>query len=324
MNRNIFVPFLLIWLAIACNAPEKSQNKVTTATLNGPSAMAMIKMIDDKPIVDGIQLDFIIKNEPNHVRAMMLNNEIDFALLPTTMAALLYNRNQAYILAAIPVWGTLYLFGSDSTVREWEDLKGKKISLMARGMTPDIMFRYLAEKNGLDPSKDMELDYSFPSHIELANAVSAGIVKIGVISEPLVSLVMQKNRKVHPILDFNEEWIRIFGNDVPFAQTALLVKKTYAREHPRIVNAYLDKLEKSINWVNANPALAAELIVKYGILPEKKLAMEAIPFSNLRFVRAWETRQGIDEYLRVFYNYSPLILGGTLPDEKFYFKSGEL
>ena len=191
---------------------------------------------------------------------------------------------------------------------------------MARGMTPDIMFRFLAERNGLNPDKDIELDYSFPTHIELANAVSAGIVKIGVISEPMVSLVMEKNSNVFPILDFNEEWIKIFGEEVPFAQTALLVKKSYANAHPTIVNSYLKKLHESIDWVNENPEEAAKLIVKYKILPDEKMAIHAIPLSNLKFMPVWEVRKGINEYFRVFYNFSPLILGGTLPDEKFYYK----
>jgi NitT/TauT family transport system substrate-binding protein len=188
-------------------------------------------------------------------------------------------------------------------------------------MTPDIMFRYLAQRNGLDPDKDMELDYSFPTHIELANAVSAGIVKIGVISEPLVSLVMKKNNKVFPILDFNEEWNKSFGEEVPFAQTALVVKKSYAEAHPTIVNSYLKKLHESIDWVNENPKEAAKLIVKYKILPDEKLAMDAIPLSNLKFMPVWEVREGINEYFKVFYNFSPLILGGKLPDEKFYYES---
>ncbi len=188
-------------------------------------------------------------------------------------------------------------------------------------MTPDIMFRFLAERNGLDPDKDIELDYSFPTHIELANAVSAGIIKIGVISEPLVSLVMEKNSKVFPILDFNEEWNKVFGEKVPFAQTALVVKKSYAEAHPTIVNSYLKKLHESINWVNENPEEAAKLIVKYKILPDEKIARDAIPLSNLKFISGWEVREGINEYFSVFYNFSPLILGGKLPDEKFYYES---
>ncbi|MFW5645288.1 MAG: ABC transporter substrate-binding protein, partial [Bacteroidota bacterium] len=243
-----------------------------------------------------------------------------FAVLPSTLGALVYNKTGNYILAGIPVWGTLYLFGSDTSITTWEDLKGKKVSLMGRGMTPDIMFRFLAEQNGLNPDRDMELDYSFPTHIELANAIAAGVSKLGVISEPLVSLVMARNPNIQPLINFNREWIRLFGPDIPFAQTALLVHHEFAENHPELVDDYLQKLDMSIQRVNHQPEEAAKLIVKHNILPDKSIAKRSIPRSNLHLSYAGEEIKGIHEYFKVFYNFNPLILGGKLPDEEFYYK----
>jgi NitT/TauT family transport system substrate-binding protein len=323
LNASRLAFLVLLMVFSGCNRGTKTAPEVTTvttATLNGPSGMAFIKMIEEKPRLDSlVTTDFLIKNEPNQVRALMFREEIDFAVLPSTMGALLYNTSGSYILAAIPVWGTLYLFGRDTTIKTWKDLKNKKVSLMARGMTPDIVFRYLAEKNGLDPDRDMQLDYSFPTHIELSNAIAAGRSQLGVISEPLVSLVMMQNTQVFPILDFNEEWIKLFGEEIPFAQTALLVRKKFAEENPELVDNYLALLEESVNWVNANPEAAAELIVKHGILPEVQTAMESIPRCNLGFSEAGPEMMGIKQYFEVFNNYSPLVLGGKIPDENFFY-----
>jgi NitT/TauT family transport system substrate-binding protein len=191
---------------------------------------------------------------------------------------------------------------------------------MGKGMTPDVMFRFLAKENGLDPDKDIITDYSFPTHIELANAIAAGVSELGVISEPLVSMVMQKNPRVRSIINFNDEWIKIFGDAVPFAQTALLVHKDLAEESPALVGKYLRELETSINFVNANIPEASVLIEKYGILPDRELARRSIPLCNLRFTEAWKEKEGIEEYLKVFFNFNPLSIGGKLPDESFYYK----
>ena len=293
---------------------------ILTATLKGPSAMAMIHMIESTDSLGDYPTEFVIKNEPRQVQAMMLEEAVEFAVLPSTLGVLLYNKTGNYILAGIPVWGTLYLFGSDTTINTWKDLKGKKVSLMGRGMTPDIMFRYLAEQNGLDPDRDIELDYSFPTHIELANAISAGVSKLGVISEPMVSLVMARNPSVKPLINFNREWIEFFGTDIPFAQTALLVHHDFAIDHPEIVNDYLEELNRSIQKVNNFPHEAAELIVKHNILPNTSIAAKSISRSNLHLSYAREEMNGIHEYFKVFYNFNPLILGGKLPDEEFYFK----
>ncbi len=78
---------------------------------------------------------------------------------------------------------------------------------------------------------------------------------------------MEKNPSVRPLIDFNQAWIELFGDSVPFAQTALLVKKQFADEHPAQVSRYLSELKKSISWVNAHPDSAAQLMVKYRYSP---------------------------------------------------------
>ena len=318
--KRYLIPCLIILFIVSCNQHKKTP-AIITATLNGPSAMAMIRMIEEKPFIEGnIPTEYIIKNEPGQVRAMLLEGKIDFAMVPSTMAALLYNKEKKYILAAIPVWGTLYLFGTDTSIHTWKDLKGKKISLMARGMSPDIVFRYLAIRNGLDPEKDMLLDYSFPSHIELANAIAAEVSDLGVISEPLVTLVMQKNTSVRPLMDLNAEWQNNFGDSIPFPQTALLVKRELAEKSPSLVDEYLSLLRESIEWVNQNPSDASVLIVKHNILPDTLSALNSIPRCNLKYSDAYQEIAGIKEYLKVFYIFNPMIIGGKMPDEKFFYK----
>ena len=308
-------------LAASCSSPEKEKNTILTATLKGPSAMAMISMIENKPVLGNkYRTVFEIKNEPNQVKVMIMEGIPDFAVVPTTMAALLYNKGQDYLLAAIPVWGTLYLFGSDTSIHSWEGIKGKRVSLMAKGNTPDVLFRYLANANGIDPEKDMQLDYSFPGHIELANAIASEITDLGVISEPMVSLVQQKNPKVRPLMDMNMEWEKVFGDSIPLAQTALLVKKEFAARYPQLVEEYLLKLEESIAWVNKNPNPAGALIKKYNVLPDSSLAVMSIPRCNIKFATAAQEKEGIQEYLKVFYTFNPLIIGGKLPDEEFFYQ----
>ena len=315
---RILIPILVLILA-ACNSSTKTQNQqqVTIATLKGPSSMGMIRMIDSLANAESKEFKVVILNEPIQVRKMMIDGTADFAILPTTMAAILYNKGLEYRLIAIPVWGTLYLFGSDSTIRSWSDLKGKKVNVMAKGMTPDVLFRYLLEKNGVDPDNDLTLDYSFPTHIDLANAVAAGQAKIGVISEPLVSLVMQRNKEVRPIFDLNTEWEKILNT--PIAQTALIAKKSLIEKNPQLVEQFIASYQKSTQWVNSNPDSAAALIVKYEILPNIEVARNAIPRSNLKFVRAKSEMEQIGKYLTIFYQMNPEIIGGKVPDESFYY-----
>ena len=306
----------LLLLLVRCKSGPTSEATITIATLKGPSSMGLIKMIDslskDKDQVFNIE----ILNEPIQVRKMVIDGTADFAILPTNMAAILYNRGLEYKLLAIPVWGTLYLFGNDTTINTWNELKGKRIHIMAKGMTPDILFRYLLQKNGIDPNKDLTLDYRFPTHIDLANAVAAGQADLAVISEPLVSLVMHRNKQVLPIFNLNEQWERF--QEGPIAQTALIGKRSLIKTNPKLVEEVLSNYLKSTQWVNQNPDSAAVLIVKHGILPNISVAKNAIPRSNLNFVKADTIISTIENYLWVFYQINPDVIGGKLPDENFY------
>jgi len=320
MQYKFFLPILFLYFFADCRnpAPDGSARvPYKFVTLKGPSAMGMIRLIDSITQTTEANIQIDILNEPIQVRKMMLDGTADFAILPTTMSAILYNKGLDYRLIAIPVWGTLYLLGKDTTLTRWENLTHKQVHVMARGMTPDVLFRSLLLKNGISPDADVKLDYRFPTHIDLANAVVAGRAELGVVSEPLVSLVMHKNKNIHLLFDLNDEWEKQQG--IPLAQTAFIGKGSLIQEKPKLVEQVISAYEKSTRWVNQNPDSAAVLIVKYNILPDSEVARNAIPRSNLHFVRARNIQTQIAEYLKVFYDINPEIIGGKLPDESFFY-----
>ena len=308
----------ILLMAEGCkNTSRKQENPLRVITLKGPSAISMVQMIDQMQYMNETPLTFQIKTEPIHVTPLLYQKKADFAVVPTNMASILYNKDVPYQLAAVPVWGTLYLFGQD-TLKNWQELKGKKIHLMAKGMTPDVMFRYLLEQHQIDPRTDVELDYSFPTHIELANAIASGKASMGVISEPMVSMVMEKNKHVHSIFSLNDEWKKVTNTEIP--QTALLVSKKIASQHPEKVNQFLQEYRKSIQWVNEHAKEAGSLIVKHRIMNNEHAAIQSIPRCNMHYESAWDIKENINHYLEIFYRMNPDIIGGKLPDENFYYQ----
>lgn len=320
MRGNILIILILLLPCLGCrnsHSTGEKETSVTIASLNGPSSMGLIRLIDSINNAGNRDLIVEIVDEPLQVRKMMLDGSADFAVLPTTMAAILYNKGLRYRLVGIPVWGTLYLIGQDTAITSWSDLKNRRVNVMARGMTPDVLFSYLLDKNGIDPKNDIDLDYSFPTHIDLANAVVAGQAELGVLSEPMVSIVMEKNRNLHIILDLNEEWDKLYG--VPLAQTAFLASEKILAADSKIVEEIINAWERSDRWVKSNPDSASVLIARYDILPDNVIAYKSIPRSNLDFKRAHDIRADIEEYLKVFYEMNPDIIGGKMPDENFIY-----
>lgn len=321
MLKRLSYSIIIILLLYGCGTRtgNRANGRVyTIATLKGPSSMGMIRMIDSLHHGTGLAVEVKILNEPLQVRKMMLDGTADFAILPMTMAAIMYNKGLKYKLIGVPVWGTLYLVGQEGGVTRWEELKNRRIYVMARGMTPDVLFRYLLLKNNLNPDNDVTLDYSFPTHIDLANAVAAGQAGLAVVSEPLATLVIQRNKAVKQIFNLEKEWSRFENFEI--AETAFLGKESVVQSDCNIVEAIISAYAFSTGWVNQYPDSAALLMVKHGILPDHDVAVRAIPGSNLKFVRADEVKNEIEDYLNVFYNLNPDIVGGKIPDENFIYR----
>ena len=80
MKTNILFIVLILILS-SCNKSKES-DRITIATLKGPSAMGMIKMIDSLSNTKSSNIDITIYNEPMQVRKLILDGKVDIAVLP--------------------------------------------------------------------------------------------------------------------------------------------------------------------------------------------------------------------------------------------------
>ncbi|MCK5821778.1 MAG: ABC transporter substrate-binding protein [Bacteroidales bacterium] len=297
---------------------NNNQDQIRILSLKGPSAITMLNMMEKTSSIDGKQIDYQIFAEPTRIRSILLQEEAEFAFLPTNMAAILYNKELPYQVVMIPVWGTLYLCGNTKYIKTIKDLNGQRVFSMARGLNPDIIFRYLLEQNGLTPDEDITIDYSFPTHIDLANAVAAGLAPLAVLSEPQMSLVLKKNPDIKILVDLNNEWKKSHVSGIP--QTALIAHKSLIRDQAQLLERIIREISASCNSANNNPDKTAGLCVKYNILPDKDAALKAIPRCNILPVTGENILDPLNTYLQVFYTFNPLSIGEQLPDENFIFK----
>ena len=98
MPRCLLISLLLL---LASCVRVDDNDDVVIVFLLGPSSLGMLRVIDS--------INVPVLNEPLQVRKMMLDGSADFAVLPSNMAALLYNKGVDYRLVAVSTWGTLYL-----------------------------------------------------------------------------------------------------------------------------------------------------------------------------------------------------------------------
>jgi NitT/TauT family transport system substrate-binding protein len=291
---------------------------VRAAVFKGPSGFGMIRLFEEKPeLGENVKTELSVLPTPQEMVARVAGGELDFAVFPSNMAAKLYTKGPGYKLGAVTGMGLLSVVSSDSSIKEWADLKGRTVKSIGKGATPDYLFRYLLKENGLEPGTDVTLDFSVKAAPQLAQLVIGGKAETAVLPEPFVTMVRLKSENAGPVLSFQESWKKVQGTEQSYPITVVVVKPQFAEQHPEVVGRFLSAYRDSIQWVNANPSDAAQLIGEYGVLPSN-LAEPAIPHTNLRFIPAQEARPLMESYLEVLLDFNPAAVGGKLPDDQFY------
>ena len=267
------------------------------------------------------EVNFATYKSPDQVRAGVTSGELHVAAVPTYLAANLYNRGLDVRLINVNVWGILHVMTADEGLKSWADLAGKTVAVPFKGDMPDLVFRYLAQHNGLDLEKGAKVQYvSAPT--EAMQLLLAGKADAAVLHEPVATAAQMqgqlKGMKVRAMMDLQQEWAKATGRKAEIPQAGVMVTGALVKSHPEVVQAIQDGLKTSVNWVVQNPGAAAELGTQY--LGELKAPVieKSLGRTPLKWVPATEARADLEFFFGRLMELSPDIVGGGLPAEAFY------
>ena len=74
--------------------------------------------------------------------------------------------------------------------------------------------------------------------------------------------------------------------------------------------------------VNAYETEAMQQLLEeagYEIVPKEPIAQKALPECNITFISGADMKAKVSGYLKVLYDQNPEAVGGTLPDDAFYY-----
>ena len=179
---------------------------IKAAALKGPSGIGMIHLFEEPPETDEKAVfSFSVAAGPDILVSQILKKEVDIASLPVNVAANLYAKGSDYVLGAVTGYGLLYCVTSRDDIGSIRDLKGKTVFSVGKGATPEYVFAFLLEKEGLVPGRDCIINYSM-NQIELTKTLIAGKRDIALLPEPFVTMVLKGNKNFSIALDLQEEW----------------------------------------------------------------------------------------------------------------------
>ena len=266
---------------------------------------------------EGYETSFEVVTSPDVMGARLISGEADIAIVPTNLGARLYNQDVPVQLAGVVVWGILYVVSSEP-LDGWDDLRGREIGMLGRGLTPDVVFRHVAQENGLDPDTDLTLRYVNAS-TELAPNFLSGTIDLSMMPEPMLTMVLQRSPDAVVAFDLQEEWAAVSDSGRSFPQAALVVSQNLVQEHPQYVETFIETFAEGVRRAVGNPDRTAEYAAAMMPQLSAEVINAAMPRINLEFVDAQTARPAVEEYFSVLMEYTPQATGGSLPEDGFYY-----
>lgn len=298
------------------DAPETNYErevKTKIAALNGPTGLGLAEIKADRSYAYDVEY----YSDPQEVGPLLIKGEVDIAALPLNMAANLYKKTDGKIkMLAINTLGVLHVLSRDDSIKSIADLKGKTVYSSGQGATPEYIVNYILRKNGLEPGKDVTIEYK-TAHNELATLAVEGSVDICILPEPFASKVLAKNESYKRVLDLTAEWGKV--SSAKLAQGCLVARADYIEQNPEIIKEFMSFYEASVNFVNNENNAGAVFLAKNGYFDTPQLAADTIPNCNIVFITGEEMKKTATENFTVLFEANPASVGGEIPADALYY-----
>ena len=316
MKKLISVLLLLCMLTVLLALPVQAEEAtIQVGALTGPTAMGMVKLLSDG---EGTYEPTIL-GAADELMPLILQGKVDIASVPANLASTIYNKTDGGVqVLAVNVLGVLYISEFNTQeLNSLEDLKGKTIYATGKGSTPEYFLRYVLTQNGIDPDKDVTVEWkSEPSEVvALLNAEQKGIA---MLPQPYVTAAAtQLGEGFRVALSLSDEWANL-DNGTLCTTAVVMARSEFVEANPEAVEAFLAEFDASVQWVNENVDEAAALCGEYEII-KAPVAQKAIPQCNIVCITGEQMKQALSGCLGVIFDQNPKAVGGALPGDDFYY-----
>ncbi|MBQ8508814.1 MAG: ABC transporter substrate-binding protein [Clostridia bacterium] len=310
----VILTAVLALTAVSCGSAAPAD--INVAVIKGPTGVGMASLMDKNAKGEAANnYTFTLASAPDEVVAKFAT-EIDIAAVPTNLAATLYKKMGGNVrILAVNTLGVLSMLENGESVKTVADLKGKTIYTSGQGANPEYILRYVLEGNGIDPDKDVTIEF-VGTNDELVAALVSGKAQIAMVPEPAATTVMTKVETLRRAFDMTDEWDKI--SDQPLMMGCVIARADFLEANEGAVKNFLKEYEESIA-VCEDVETAAKLCEEQGIIPSAAVAAKAIPGCNVTYVAGKTMKEALAAYYQVLFDGNPASIGGEIPDDAFYY-----
>jgi NitT/TauT family transport system substrate-binding protein len=321
-NRSsLRAPGVLSVLLLSCalllsvtigHSDDRGLAKVRILAPQTTAALPLLVMAKENAIPGvTLQVDFFV----NHAQALalLMRGETDLLLSGTSQGWENRLDGSSIVMIDTGVWALSSLVGRDPSLKEFADLRGKRLALPFPGAPLDFQSRALLAFDKIDPDKDLTISYG--PFAQSVQRLIAGQLEAVALPEPLVTTMVRKNGLLR-LIEYSAAWARFTGGDARSPQVSLFATEGFARGHTEKLRALVGAWDAASRTVTANPAEAA---AQYSdvLFTEPAILEEATRHTLFAVPAITENKSRVLAYYKAVARFLP---AGARPlDERFFF-----
>ena len=229
----------------------------------------------------GIDLDLTLTSGADKVTAAVLSDDADIGFCGSEATIYVYNGNEKNYLKtfaqATQKDGTFIVSREKYKNFTLNDLKGKTVIGGRAGGMPEMTFEYSLRENGIDPTKDVNIDTSvaFPA---MSGSFIGGNGDFVTLFEPNATQVEQQGYG-HVVASVGE-----LGGVVPY--TSYSAKISYLKKNKDVIKNFTKAIQKGLDYVHSHSDKeVAKTILKQ--FPDTSLNDIESAVKRYRKIEAW-------------------------------------
>ena len=311
---TLILTIILVVNLIGCSLSKD----VRVKTYNGLPAISICKLIkEEENIKSSYKTSYTIESNDKKLVESLNKKQVDIALVPTDMAAKVYNKNSNYQICASIGQGSYYLVTSDPEVTGFNStLINKEIAIAGESSMTDNIVKAILKKNNIDETL---VKFKYTNTVpELVKTLTLGEIYTGIVPETSLTSLLYKHSGLKILASTNDAYENTFDISEGYPQFSVIVRKDFAKNNKEYVNKFLFKLKESIEFVNNNPLQAGAYGEELKIPIKPQILSKAIKRCNLKFIEIDKFKQNYKYFFDILYNYNNEAVGGTVPDESIY------
>lgn len=290
MRKFLFLLPVALGLLVWCAANTRAQQRVAAsypgiAGYNIPFWVALDAGEFKKA---GLEVDPILISGGSKSMQALLSGGLDFAHVSggVSVQASLSGADVTILATAANSMSAGVIAAKD--VRNYQDLRGKKIGIASFGGNNDIGLRFAFKKNGVNPDKDVTF-LQLGGERNRLTALERGAISATIMSPP--GLFVAEAQGYSRLGDLNTMGMR-------YPELSIVGRKRDLKDRRDLIRRYLRAYLEAVRVMKSNRELTVRVIEKYIHVGSKAQALKTYDYFVKSISDTLRTeREGITEFL---------------------------